>query len=133
MAACFTFVCSHCGYSIEAWDDGNPYFLSDKGRHQYFYHPGGEEQLMEYVSQSEGKDLTGAALQKFLENRTGNMTDMICLDCGRKFRRDLDKQKALCPSRRCKSANISDTCELEGKPCPTCKQGRFKGEMTGIS
>jgi hypothetical protein len=133
MAACYTFVCSYCRYSIEAWDDGNPYFLSDKGRRQYFYHPGGEEQLKEYVSQSDGKDLTGDELNKFLEKRTGNMSEMLCLDCGRKFRRDLERQKAVCPSRTCKSANIIDTWELEDKQCPKCKQGQFKGSFSAMS
>jgi len=126
MALGSTFVCTHCKLSIMAWDEGNPYFLSDAGKKQFFYHPSGEYQLQEYIQQSEGRNLEGIELEKFLKKRTGNMSNMICLDCGREFRRDLNRQKALCPSRKCKSKNISHIWELNGKQCPRCKQGVFK-------
>jgi hypothetical protein len=132
MASGYTFECTHCKYSFMAWDDGNPYFRSDKGRPQFFYHPD-EGRLFEYVSQSVGRDLTGEALNEFLKKRTGNMTDMLCLDCGRRFKRDLRRQKPVCPSRKCKSANISDLCELEDKICPKCKQGVFKCDPDNVA
>ena len=125
MALGIKYVCSHCAHSIEVWDDGNPYFLSDKGRPQYYYHPNDREVLQEYIRQSEGKDLVGYDLQIFLEKRTGNMTELMCLDCGKVFKRDLDKKKAVCPSRNCKSTNITDVCKLNKKCCPICKQGHF--------
>ena len=133
MALGMRYVCSGCGFAIDTWDDGNPYFLSDKGRRQYFYHPSGHEQLQEYIRQSEGRYLTGDALDAFLAKRTGNMSDMLCLDCGRKFRRDLEKQKAVCPSRECRSRNISHTWELQDKQCPQCKKGVFAGTVSAIS
>jgi hypothetical protein len=33
------FVCDECGDSVEAWSDGNPYFVTEDGRKQYAYHP----------------------------------------------------------------------------------------------
>jgi len=79
MAQQFIYTCSECGYSISAWGDGNPYFISDEGKRLFFYHPS-ESLLKEYIAKSEGRDLTGDALNEFLRNRTGNMSDMICLD-----------------------------------------------------
>ena len=61
-----------------------------------------------------------------LNERTGNMVDMLCLDCGREFRRDMERQKAVCPSRKCKSAHITPTWELDGRECPKCRRGVFK-------
>lgn len=186
MAMGVTFVCANCKFAVEAWDDGNPYFLSYKGRPQFFYHPDGEGMLESYkikymcdalgaivdqvhdemftemlrhVIQRAGghsgldrdhlswlkEDLSrlcdmvrsrlasvpalaGVTVPDYerLSERTGNMSDVLCLDCGRKFKRDLEKQKAVCPVRTCKSAKIVDVCDLNGKTCPKCKQGIFQ-------
>ena len=37
MAQCVRFVCNGCGHSIKAWDDGNPYYLDQRGRKHYAY------------------------------------------------------------------------------------------------
>ena len=123
------FVCSHCRYAIEARDEGNPYFLSDNGRPQLFYHPVGGQLLEDYIQNSEGRFLTGKERKDFLIKRTGNMTNILCLDCGSKFKRDLEEQDAVCPRRKCKSKKVVATWKLEGKTCPSCKTGRFKGEL----
>ncbi len=39
------FVCSGCGWEIEAWDEGSPYYLNADGRKKYAYHPDPERQL----------------------------------------------------------------------------------------
>jgi predicted lipoprotein with Yx(FWY)xxD motif len=39
MAMGVCFVCSNCAHSVEAWDDGNPYYLDDGGKKVYAYHP----------------------------------------------------------------------------------------------
>jgi ribosomal protein S27AE len=54
------------------------------------------------------------------------MSDMLCLECGREFRKDVEREKAVCPARKCKSANIVDVCEKKRKTCPKCRQGVFK-------
>jgi len=126
MASGIGYICKHCKFSIIAWDDGNPYFLSDKGKPQFFYHPSGESQLQEYIQQSSGKDLKGAELDAFLENRTGNMSNMLCLDCGRELRIDLGRKKAICNSIKCRSSNVASFMELNGKTCPKCKKGVFR-------
>ena len=125
------FVCSHCRYAIEARDDGNHYFLSDAGKPQFLDHPGQDKRLEEHIQQSEGRNLTGKAREDFLARRVGNMSDLLCLDCGSKFRRDLDKQEAVCPRKKCQSKNVTNVWQLEGKTCPSCKTGRFKGERLG--
>lgn len=125
-------ICSHCGYALEAWSDGNPFFLSDAGEPQFFYHPN-ESQLEEYIQQSEGRYLTGEARQDFMVKRVGNMNDLLCLDCGNTFRLDADRQPTVCPQERCKSKNGVDVWLLSGKTCPRCKTGTFRGMPCGIS
>ncbi len=42
MAQRFRFVCGKCDHTIEAWDDGNPYYIDDDGKKKYVYHPNHE-------------------------------------------------------------------------------------------
>lgn len=51
------YICENCGKSVEAWDEGNPYFLDQRGKKQYRYHPDRERDLC-----------------------IGNDSDLICLD-----------------------------------------------------
>ena len=44
MAAQITFRCSKCGFSVESWDDGNPYIEGPDGKRHQFYHPGEDGQ-----------------------------------------------------------------------------------------
>jgi len=39
MAEAVRYVCGKCGHAIEAWSDGNPYYIDDAGTKQYAYHP----------------------------------------------------------------------------------------------
>jgi len=81
---------------------------------------------------AEGKEFVCSHCRYLIEasvQRTGNMADLLCLDCGSKFKRDLKNQEAVCPRHKCKSKNVVDIGALEGKICPSCKTGRFKGEM----
>ena len=39
MAECVQFVCSDCGMSVEAWSDGNPFYIDETGSKKYAYHP----------------------------------------------------------------------------------------------
>jgi len=43
MSECVRFVCSGCEMSIEAWLDGNPFYLDAGGKKIYAYHPRHEE------------------------------------------------------------------------------------------
>lgn len=95
------FVCNHCGRKIEAWDEGNPYFINEKGKKEYAYHPDWDK----------------------LALCIGNDTPHICLDCGARFKVDSEKPISAC--RKCHSTRIIDLCELEGQPCPYCKAGIF--------
>lgn len=94
------FVCNHCGRSIEAWDDGNPYFINARGKKEYAYHPDPHRDLC-----------------------IGNDTPHLCLDCGAKFK--VDSRKPISACRKCGSTRIVDTFELDGQPCPYCKAGIF--------
>ncbi len=39
MAQGLRYVCGGCGHVIEAWSDGNPYFIDETGAKQYAHHP----------------------------------------------------------------------------------------------
>jgi hypothetical protein len=66
--------CNHCGHSIEAWNDGNPYYVDERGRKRYAYHPSSERDLC-----------------------VGNDSPHICLSCGCKFMVDSRKPISPCP------------------------------------
>lgn len=101
MAAAFAFVCGNCRHEIEAWDDGNPYYIDELGRKKYAYHPNHEE----------------------LARCIGNDSPHLCLSCGKQFNVDSRAPRDSCP--KCRGTPITPTWELEGKPCPFCKAGTF--------
>ncbi|MEM7681450.1 MAG: hypothetical protein AAF288_05805 [Planctomycetota bacterium] len=107
MAMGVRWVCSHCRRTVDAWDDGNPYFLDQNGRKQHFYHP------------TRLEDLPGVGPDTVF----GNDSDALCLDCGHDFCIDSEKPIDACP--KCGESDLADTWELNGKRCPWCKRGRF--------
>jgi predicted Zn-ribbon and HTH transcriptional regulator len=100
MAQGIRLVCEHCSKAIEAWDDGNPYYLDRRGRKKYAYHPDPKR-----------------------ERCTGNDSPHLCLDCGEEFLADSNAPDEHCV--KCKSTNIMDTFSLAGHRCPVCKLGVF--------
>lgn len=105
MAECFRYVCQSCGKSIDAWSDGNPYYIDERGKKEYAYHPDHEG----------------------LARCIGNDSEHICMACGKEFRVDSRAPKTCCP--KCKSAETIDTFQLEGRQCPVCKNGRFAADQ----
>ena len=101
MASCTLFVCGNCHRSLEAWSDGNPYFIDELGAKQYAYHPDHED----------------------LARCIGNDTPHLCLTCGSEFMVDSRAPVEACTE--CGAAEIVETIELIGKPCPWCKKGAF--------
>ena len=89
MASGMRFVCRGCDKSIEAWDDGNPYYM-ENGRKQYAYHPG-----------------------SLLELCIGNDSPHLCLSCGHEFMVDSNARITECP--QCKAHLIVCTTMLDGK------------------
>ncbi len=94
-------VCSACRRAIEAWSDGNPYYIDEAGQKQYAYHPDHER----------------------LARCIGNDTPHLCLGCGYEFNVDSRAPAAGCPT--CTSGDIVDTFQLSGRRCPYCKEGLF--------
>jgi DNA-directed RNA polymerase subunit RPC12/RpoP len=101
MAEALRFVCGGCGRSIEAWSDGNPYYLDKAGRKSYAYHPDHEA----------------------LERCIGNDSPHLCLACGAEF--NVDSRAPVAQCLRCGSADFVDTFRLGGRRCPDCKEGTF--------
>ena len=100
VAQSFQFVCGGCAHTIEAWDEGNPYYIDDDGKKQYAYHP------------SDKRDLC-----------IGNDSPHLCLSCKKEFMADSEAPITACP--KCKSSEIVDKMELARKSCPYCKAGVF--------
>ncbi|MBI4881372.1 MAG: hypothetical protein HY812_17180 [Planctomycetes bacterium] len=101
MAAGRVFVCGNCGHAIEAWDEGNPYWIDEAGAKHYAYHP----------------DMQG------VDRCVGNDSPHLCLACGRDFMSDSRAPSSACPS--CGAEDIVATWMLDGRPCPYCKKGTF--------
>lgn len=101
MAESRTFVCNQCNKTIEAWSDGNPYYLDSNGKKHYAYHPDHEN----------------------LERCIGNDTPHLCLYCGYQFK--VDSQNPITECKKCNTSSISDQYQLNGEKCPACKKGTF--------
>jgi hypothetical protein len=110
MAMCIQSVCQHCGYSVQAWDEGDPYYFDESGSKRYAYHPSRERELC-----------------------IGIDSPHLCLNCGDIFPVDSRAPITTCP--KCSSHEIADTFDLEGQVCPACKRGVFRRDsrVYGIS
>jgi DNA-directed RNA polymerase subunit RPC12/RpoP len=101
MASCIRYVCQSCEKTIDAWDEGNPYYITPKGKKRYAYHPEPDR-----------------------EKCTGNDSPHLCLACCKEFNVDSQLPIDQCP--KCKSNEISIIYGLEGRRCPYCKDGLFQ-------
>jgi len=99
MAEAYKFVCGNCSYSIEAWSDGNPYYIDRNGKKKYLYHP------------------------QSLDRCIGNDFPHICLSCGFEFNVDSLSPITECPE--CKGADRVPITSLDEVRCPYCKEGIF--------
>lgn len=102
MAARRRFVCMHCAHALDAWDDGNPYYLDVDGTKQYAYHPD---------HQNRARCL-------------GNDVPHLCGTCGAGQLVDSRDPHTAC--LHCGRGPLLHTFALDGKPCPFCKQGVFQ-------
>ena len=104
MAQQFIFECDECEFSIEEWDDGNPYEIMLDGSRNYVYHPDD------------------------LSNTVGNALNYICRECGKTSCLDPDKDEIKC--KFCNSINIEDILKLNNKKCIKC-DGKLTMRPTG--
>ena len=101
MAQCIRFVCSGCGQSIEAWDDGNPFYIDENGNKKYAYHPNHDER----------------------EKCIANDLPHLGLSCGTEVKIDSRLESRVCPE--CGAGDVVDTWQLEGVKCSKCEDGHF--------
>lgn len=101
MAEGVRFVCGSCSTMVEAWSDGNPYYLDPSGAKVYAYHPDHEA----------------------LEKCVGNDAPHLCLACGAEGLVDTRAPSDRCTE--CGSAQLVDAFELDGRACPACGDGTF--------
>ncbi len=101
MGEALRFVCSGCRRAVEAWSDGNPYYLDEAGDKHYAYHPDFEN----------------------LDRCIGNDSPHLCLGCGAECMVDSRAPITACPA--CGVAELANTFQLKGRRCPFCKAGTF--------
>ena len=101
MAEALRYVCSGCSRAVEAWSDGNPYYIDDAGAKHYAYHPDHEN----------------------LARCVGNDSPHLCLACGGECKVDSRAPATACPA--CGAAELAHTYQLAGRRCPYCKAGAF--------
>lgn len=102
MAEGLRFVCATCSHAIEAWSDGNPYYIDENGDKKYAYHPDHEN----------------------LARCIGNDSPHLCLSCGEPHKVDSRSPIAACPS--CAAETLQPKFRLEGCRCPYCREGSFE-------
>ena len=107
------FTCDRCDFSLEAWDDGNPYVIKGNGKREYFYHPSPipeppKHGTLEYF-ETDGENV---------QYQYGNAPEHICLKCAKQFKCDPEHDPMICPT--CKHSEIVDLFEMGGRPCPKC-------------
>lgn len=118
MAQGVGYVCDHCDFRIEAWDDGNPYYVDRVRMHArglprskckvYVFHPEVPPQPLD-----------------------GNDVPHMCLECGHVFNVDTALNRTTCT--KCRSPEILDCLRLDGRGCPRCRNGSFRCEGFMIS
>ena len=115
MAQGVRFVCGKCDDTIEAWDDGNPYYL---------------ETVMTKIDMEKGQFGEVKQKKKYAYHQShefdlciGNDSPHLCLSCGKEFMVDSETPITACP--KCKSSEIVDTMKLDGKSCLYCTEGVF--------
>jgi hypothetical protein len=101
VAECRRFDCDCCGRTVEAWSDGNPYYMDQHGMKKYAYHPDHEN----------------------LARCIGNDVPHLCLQCGVETNIDSRRPHLVCPG--CSEDGLVEAWELAGRPCPSCSRGRF--------
>jgi len=84
MAECIRFTCDSCGFSIEAWSDGNPFYIDGKGKKVYAYHPSDDRALC-----------------------IANDVPHLCLACGKHVKIDSRMETKACT--KCHSSNVAET------------------------
>lgn len=132
MAACITSTCQSCGFSVENWDDGNPYVESPDGKRHYFYHPGEEEQLEGIMGGILGHFPSRDEINEVLKTSSGNESTYLCTGCLKLSQRDPERDEVTC--QHCGCGDLVETGKLGGRPCPSCKSGKMdQGEMKAIS
>jgi len=99
MAKCLRFVCTGCGFSIEAWSDGNPFYVDGSGNKVNTYHPNHDE----------------------IEKYIANDVPRLCLQCGAESNIDSRLDPQVCP--KCGWDNVVDTFALKSVKGPTCHGG----------
>ncbi len=104
MAEGIMYVCNICANTIEAWDEGNPYYINKNGCKKYAYHPDSKRARC-----------------------IGIDSPHICLDCGEAF--NVDSRDPLTECQKCASTNIADTYRLDGVSCPHCHEGVFERDQ----
>ena len=131
MAYCLTFTCPKCGFSVDSWDEGNPYILDLKNVRRYFYHPGERKVIEKVTNAINGRECTEDEREKILTERCGSSPDHICRKCGKITKLDPTKDVLVCS--KCKSDQLEATYGLSGKKCIKCDGVFTKGENTMIS
>ena len=131
MAICLIFTCNQCGFSIDAWSDGNPYIEDPQGKRHYFYHPSEDSMISEIALKILGHTPTEAEKEELLLKHGGNAPDHICRDCGETSQIDPKRDTLACP--HCSSKRIVARYNLGGAPCLKCSGTFSEGSPGAIS
>jgi hypothetical protein len=124
MAACYRLACNQCDYSVEVWDEGNPYVRDWRGRRWFVYHPEPFEAVAHHYAHHEGRFVSEEEKERLLQH-SGNASEHVCTECGRVTWIDPRVDALQC--WWCDGA-VVEGFALVGQTCPRCKQGTIENQ-----
>ena len=107
------------------------YLPDRKGKRHYFYHPADDLQREEFFREQWNMEAGSAEARAFLKEHEGCELDFFCRDCGALSRIEPRLDPMKCTA--CRGTDLLDAQDLEGVPCPRCRQGVLHGSPGAIS
>lgn len=143
MPPIFKYKCSKCRFRLPDGCGTGLYVVNDRGERIICPHPAEDRFVKEALGER-------ASSLEVVRERTGFISECVCLDCLHQFDADLgevgyspyegppekhkrrlkrEKDRRECP--KCKSANVKTELEMVGQTCPKCKEGVIEEWWTG--
>src|SRR5262249_35297245 len=132
MAQCTKFICDHCGFSVDWWDDGNRYLEWPAGVRNYLYHPRDSSETDRVMILIYGRSPSPEEYNRAFQLYGGNESTFLCLGCAEVNRIDPKRDATAC--KNCGSSSLREARKVAKTECPKCRQGHFDdGSLAGIS
>jgi hypothetical protein len=136
----YRYKCDACDFTLD-WAETGHYFVIDyTGQYHICNHfrpyrdisyvLNIEEEMLMKALWSQNKDPKSISIHAIVNERYGTFSCYFCHCCHKICEIDDKREQRVC--KYCGSRHIVPPNFLEQKPCPSCKRGVFKNNLTGI-